>query len=61
MPNAPKTQHRSVRVPDDVWEEVKDRSHQLGTSGGELVRQFLEWWLRKPGAKMPKRPPASSE
>lgn len=56
MPNEPKTQHRSIRVPDDTWEAMKRRSHEEGTSAGELARHFYDWWLRKPGAKLPKRP-----
>ncbi|MGI5247573.1 hypothetical protein [Dactylosporangium sp. CA-139066] len=57
MPDQPKTQHRSVRVPDDTWYAAIRRAKAEGTSVGELVREFLDWWLRKPGAKMPKRPP----
>lgn len=34
------------------------RAKEAGTSAGELCREFLEWWLRMPGAKLPKRPPA---
>lgn len=32
------------------------RAKAEGTSVGQLVREFLRWWLGKPGAKMPKRP-----
>lgn len=58
MPDQPKTQHRSVRVPDDTWLAAIARAKAEGTSVGQIVRDFLDWWLRKPGAKMPKRPPA---
>lgn len=56
MPNQPKTQHRSIRVPDDTWTTAMDVARANGTSVGEVVRDFLDWWLRTPGAKMPKRP-----
>lgn len=58
MPDAPKTPHRSIRVPDGTWIPVMDRAKDEGTSAGELCRQFLDWWLRKPGAKLPTRPDA---
>lgn len=58
MPNAPKTQHRSIRVPDEMWEAAKARAAEQGTSAGELCREFLAWWLREPGAKLPARPGA---
>lgn len=58
MPNAPKTQHRSIRIPDDTWQPAMAKAKDAGTSAGELCREFLDWWLRKPGAKLPARPPA---
>jgi hypothetical protein len=59
VPDQPKTQHRSVRIPDDTWRAAIVRAKESGTSTGELIRAFLDWWLRKPGAKLPKRPPAA--
>lgn len=56
MPNAPKTQHRSMRIPDDTWHPAMATARREGTSAGELCREFLDWYLRKPGAKLPKRP-----
>ncbi|MDG4796232.1 hypothetical protein [Micromonospora sp. WMMD1082] len=53
------TQHRSIRVPDDTWQPAMERAREAGTSAGELCREFLDWWLRKPGAKLPKRPDAT--
>lgn len=56
MPNAPKTRHRSIRVPDELWESAMATAAEHGTSAGELCRAFLAWWLREPGAKLPPRP-----
>ena len=55
VPNQPKTQHRSVRIPDEDWTEVMAKAKEADTSAGELIRDFLGWWLRRPGAKLPKR------
>jgi hypothetical protein len=56
MPDQPKTRHRSIRVPDETWTEAMARTKEHDTSTGEICREFLDWWLRKPGAKLPKRP-----
>lgn len=37
------------------------RTRDEGSSAGEIVRGFLEWWLRRPGAKLPPRPRASAD
>lgn len=52
MPNVPKTQHRSVRVPDPRWE----RFGELTGNRAEVLNAFMAWFNREPGAKLPKRP-----
>lgn len=53
------TQHRSIRIPDDVWLPAMEVARQRGTSAGELCREFLEWYLRMPKAELPRRPPVA--
>lgn len=53
MPNAPKTPHRQVRIEPDLWDRFgaiaePDRS--------AVIRDFVRWYVREPGAKMPQRP-----
>lgn len=50
------TQHRSIRIPDDIWLQAMTVAKERDTSAGELCRQFLEWYLRRPGVQLPKRP-----
>lgn len=50
------TPKRGIRIPDETWLPAVERARGKGTSTGELCREFLEWWLRKPDAKLPKRP-----
>lgn len=55
MPNVPKTPTRPIRIPDPEWSDfgetaVPDRS--------AVVREFIRWYLRRPGAKLPARPTA---
>lgn len=53
------TPKRGIRIPDETWLPAVEQAHDQGTSAGELCREFLEWWLRKPGAKLPRRPGAA--
>lgn len=59
MPNAPRTPARQIRI-GDVWYEFDEAAKSMGTERAALVREFIDWYLRKPGAKMPKRPSAIS-
>ncbi|WP_435110203.1 hypothetical protein [Nocardiopsis synnemataformans] len=57
MPNAPRTPARQVRIGDE-WYEFDAAAKSMDTERATLLREFIAWYLRKPGAKMPKRPPA---
>ena len=57
MPNAPRTPARQIRIGDE-WYEFDDAAKSMDTERATLIREFIAWYLRKPGAKMPKRPPA---
>lgn len=50
------TPKRGIRIPDETWQSAVEQARKEGTSAGELCREFLDWWMRKPGAKLPKRP-----
>lgn len=53
-PATGETPIQHVRIPKDEWEEFKAVA---GRKNASLVRQFIRWYLRKPGAKLPTRPP----
>jgi hypothetical protein len=57
VPNKPGTQHRSVRVSDEDWADLADVTTGIGTDRGTVIKQFIRWYLRRPGAKLPERPP----
>lgn len=49
------TVNRVIRLSDDDWEE-------LGVAAGprnrtKVIREFVHWYLRRPKAKLPERPP----
>lgn len=60
VPNQPRPSnpHRSVRFEDIDWEDGDAVAREMGTSRGAVLNQFLRWYLRRPGAKLPTRPAA---
>lgn len=56
MPNAPKTPARQMRIPDEDWYEFETAAASQNTDRASAVREFIAWYLRRPGAKLPKRP-----
>lgn len=55
-PKTGETSIQHVRIPDEDWDEFKGVA---GRHGPSLIRQFIRWYLRKPGATLPKRPSTS--
>jgi hypothetical protein len=42
-------------VPADDWKAFGDQVGDTNRAG--ILRAFVAWFLRKPGAKLPERPP----
>ncbi|MGW9299640.1 hypothetical protein ACWHA3_02280 [Streptomyces cyaneofuscatus] len=59
MPNAPKTQHRSIRIPDEDWADLLASATTQNSDRGTVIKELVAWYLRRPGAKLPARPPAT--
>ncbi|MGY4928020.1 hypothetical protein [Streptomyces sp. 900105755] len=53
---------RRVRMSDEDWSAFLDATKAMFPEGrsprGPVLRQFVQWYLRRPGAKLPERPPA---
>ncbi len=54
---------KSVRVPAaDEWDPFLDAAKSMNPDGRsprtQVIREFIRWYLRRPGAKLPERPPA---
>lgn len=49
------TPPRQIRI-DDRWYEFDDAAKGVGTTRAQLVNSFIAWYLRRPGAELPKRP-----
>lgn len=47
MPNRPATKHRTVRVPDDLWEQAKRVAADRGETVTDVIRRALERYVRQ--------------
>lgn len=52
---------RKFRAPADEWEPFGDATKAMHPTGRSprtrVIREFVRWYLRRPGAKLPERPP----
>jgi len=60
MANQPKTPLQNVRVDPDLWDRFDKAIGRAdpGSDRSKTLRQFIAWYVREPGAKLPARPPA---
>lgn len=56
MPNAPKTTAKAARVDDDLWTRAGEAVSRMDTDRSAVIREFLRWYCRYPGAELPQRP-----
>jgi hypothetical protein len=47
---------RGIRLEKDLWDELLPAAAANGYDRAGLIRQFVRWYLRRPGAKLPQRP-----
>jgi len=48
-----------MRIEDDVWTPFTKATKASSSNNSQITREFMAWFARLPGAKLPKRPPAS--
>lgn len=56
VPDKPKTKHRSVRVDDADWADLDALAQSMGTDRAKVINAYVQWHLRRPGARLPARP-----
>jgi predicted transcriptional regulator len=56
VPNQPKTPQRTVRVPDELWVEVKAVAEQRGDTVSDVVRAALERYVKRSRTRGVSRP-----
>lgn len=57
MPNQPKTPVQRFRLDADLWEQFDEavRRADPDADRSKVLRQFVAWFVREPGAKLPSR------
>ncbi|WP_181786196.1 hypothetical protein [Streptomyces phytophilus] len=60
MANAHKHKLRGVRgVDDDLWNDLDAAARAAGSDRSAITRALWEWYVGRPGAQLPPRPPES--
>jgi hypothetical protein len=54
-PATGQTPIRQIRIPDDEWDDLRKVA---GHGHVRVLRDFIRWYLRRSGAKLPVRPGA---
>lgn len=49
MPNQPATPNRTMRIPDEVWDEVKRIAADRGETATDVVMRALRRYIREFG------------
>lgn len=47
---------RQIRASDDTWEPFCEAAVTMGIERSALIRDFMAWYVHRPGAKLPTRP-----
>ena len=50
------TTNRVVRIPDADWDDLGEHAGERNRAN--VLRALIAWYLRRPGAELPERPPA---
>jgi hypothetical protein len=48
-PNVPRTPHRTIRVPDDLWAAAMRIAHERGEVLSDVIRDCLREYVAKHG------------
>ncbi|PWI20549.1 hypothetical protein DI272_19180 [Streptomyces sp. Act143] len=55
-------EQRKFRAPTEEWNGFGDATRAVHPTGrsprGAVLREFMRWYMRRPGAKLPARPAA---
>lgn len=50
------TERQTIRIPLDLWKHFGEVATENDADRSLLVRQFIAWYIRERGAKLPPRP-----
>ena len=55
-PKTGETPIQHVRAPKDEWGLYKEAAGVVDSDASKITREFVRWFTRRPGAKLPARP-----
>lgn len=61
MATVRKTPQHTVAIENELWAALKDAAESAGYDRPGVLRQFVRWYLRAPGARLPQRPTLAEE
>jgi len=54
---------KRFRVPDEEWDAFEKATREMHPKGrsprARVLREFMRWYMRRPGAELPDRPAAN--
>lgn len=50
------TKPKSIRLEQELWDALGPAAAAVGNDRSGVIRQFVRWYLRVPGAELPQRP-----
>lgn len=57
-PATGETPIQHIRAPKDEWDVYKEAARLVDSDASKTAREFVRWFTRQPGAKLPARPTA---
>lgn len=48
-------------APDELWNDLDTTTKAAGTDRSAVTREFWEWYVQRPGARLPERPASGEE
>jgi hypothetical protein len=52
------TARQTIRVDEALWDRFAEAATVDESDRSAVLREFIRWYIREPGAKMPRRPDA---
>jgi hypothetical protein len=52
------TARQTIRIDTKTWDAFGALATRMGTDRSSLIREYVDWMLREPDAKAPRRPGA---
>lgn len=57
-----KHKQRVIRgAPDELWDDLDAATKRANTDRSAVTREFWEWYVGRPNARLPERPASSEE